>query len=179
MKESIKMNDYLMELFKFTIGKGNKGLIYPLVKEGIVSEKSVVKTINDADIESEEKSKYALELAKELKDVPIKGLEDIVVNANDVKDIYEFAKYVKWADINRLSKAIVESKDAYAITAFAREVKGVSVNDLAKEVINLHDGRAIYTFAYSVKGAPIKELEKSMCDPELIIQILLMILLKM
>ena len=39
MKESIKMNDYLMELFKFTIGKGNKGLIYPLVKEGIVSEK--------------------------------------------------------------------------------------------------------------------------------------------
>ena len=166
MKESIKMNDYLMELFKFTIGKGNKGLIYPLVKEGIVSEKSVVKTINDADIESEEKSKYALELAKELKDVPIKGLEDIVVNANDVEDIYAFAKYVKWADVNRLSKAIVESKDAYAITAFAREVKGVSVNDLAKEVINLHDGRAIYTFAYSVKGAPIKELEKSMCDPE-------------
>lgn len=45
MKESIKMNDYLMELFKFTIGKGNKDLIYPLVKEGIVSEKSVVKTI--------------------------------------------------------------------------------------------------------------------------------------
>lgn len=166
MKESIKMNDYLMELFIFTIGKGNKDLIYPLVKEGIVSEKSVVKTINDADIESEEKSKYALELAKELKDVPIKGLEDIVVNANDVEDIYEFAKYVKWADINRLSKAIVESKDAYAITAFAREVKGVSVNDLAKEVINLHDGRAIYTFAYSVKGAPIKELEKSMCDSE-------------
>ena len=112
MKESIKMNDYLMELFKFTIGKGNKDLIYPLVKEGIVSEKSVVKTINDADIESEEKSKYALELAKELKDVPIKGLEDIVVNANDVEDIYEFAKYVKWADVNRLSKAIVESKDA-------------------------------------------------------------------
>ena len=164
MKESIKMNDYLMELFKFTIGKGNKDLIYPLVKEGIVSEKSVVKTINDADIESEEKSKYALELAKELKYVPIKGLEDIVVNANDVEDIYEFAKYVKWADVNRLSKAIVESKDAYAITAFAREVKGVSVNDLAKEAINLHDGRAIYTFAYSVKGAPIKELEKSMCD---------------
>ena len=166
MKESIKMNDYLMELFKFTIGKGNKGLIYPLVKEGIVSEKSVVKTINDADIESEEKSKYALELAKELKDVPIKELEDIVVNANDVEDIYEFAKYVKWADVNRLSKAIVESKDAYSITAFAREVKGVSINDLAKEVINLHDGRAIYIFAYSVKGAPIKELEKSMCDSE-------------
>ena len=44
------MNDYLMELFKYTIGKGNKGLIYPLVKEGIVSGKSVVKTINDADI---------------------------------------------------------------------------------------------------------------------------------
>lgn len=160
------MNDYLMELFKFTIGKGNKGLIYPLVKEGIVSEKSVVKTINDADMESKEKSKYALELAKELKDVPIKGLEDIVVNASDVKDIYEFAKYVKWADVNRLSKAIVESKDAYQVTAFASEVKGVSINDLAKEVINLHDGRAIYTFAYSVKGAPIKELEKSMCDPE-------------
>ena len=160
------MNDYLMELFKYTIGKGNKGLIYPLVKEEIVSGKSVVKTINDADIESEEKSKYALELAKELKDVPIKGLEDIVVNANDVKDIYEFAKYVKWADVNRLSKAVVESKDAYQVTAFAREVKGVSINDLAKEVINLHDGRAIYTFAYSVKGAPIKELEKSMCDPE-------------
>ena len=117
-------------------------------------------------MESEEKSKYALELAKELKDVPIKGLEDIVVNANDVKDIYEFAKYVKWADVKRLSKAIVESKDAYQVTAFAREVKGVSINDLAKEVINLHDGRAIYTFAYSVKGAPIKELEKSMCDVE-------------
>lgn len=158
------MNDYLMELFKYTIGKGNKGLIYPLVKEEIITKKSIVKTLNDADIESKEKSKYALELAKELKSVPIKELEDIVVNASDVKDIYEFAKYVKWADINRLSKAIVESKDAYAITTFAREVKGVSVSDLAKEVINLHDGRAIYTFAYSVKGAPIKELEKSMCD---------------
>ena len=37
------MNDYLMELFKFTIGKGNKGLIYPLVKEGIVSKKALLK----------------------------------------------------------------------------------------------------------------------------------------
>ena len=34
------MNDYLMELFKFTIGKGNKGLIYPLVKEEIVSKEN-------------------------------------------------------------------------------------------------------------------------------------------
>ena len=109
MKESIKMNDYLMELFKFTIGKGNKDLIYPLVKEGIVSEKSVVKTINDADIESEEKSKYALELAKELKDVPIKGLEDIVVNANDVKDIYEFTKEVPKANKKKLTKAFMNS----------------------------------------------------------------------
>ncbi len=160
------MNDYLMELFKYTIVKGNEGLIYPLVKEEIISKESIVKTLNDADMESKEKSKYALGLAKELKDIPIKGLEDIVVNASDVKDIYEFAKYVKWADVNRLSKAIVECEDAYAITSFAREVKGVSVSDLAKEVINLHDGRAIYTFAYSVKGAPIKELEESMCDPE-------------
>lgn len=103
------MNDYLMELFKYTIGKGNKGLIYPLVKEGIVSEKSVVKTINDADIESKEKSKYALELAKELKDVPIKGLEDIVVNANDVKDIYEFTKEVPRANKKKLTKAFMNS----------------------------------------------------------------------
>lgn len=98
-----------MELFKYTIGKGNKGLIYPLVKEGIVSEKSVVKTINDADMESKEKSKYALELAKELKDVPIKGLEDIVVNANDVKDIYEFAKEVPRANKKKLTKAFMNS----------------------------------------------------------------------
>lgn len=80
MKESIKMNDYLMELFKFTIGKENKGLIYPLVKEGIVSEKSVVKTINDADMESKKsmlKVQYSEEFLKILRLVRNKDIEGL------------------------------------------------------------------------------------------------------
>lgn len=80
MKESIKMNDYLMELFKFIIGKGNKDLIYPLVKEGIVSEKSVVKTINDADIESKKsmlKVQYSEEYLKILRLVRNKDIEGL------------------------------------------------------------------------------------------------------
>ncbi len=158
------MNDYLLQLFKNTIGEYEMGLIYTLVKNEIINKESIVKTLVDANMSNEEKSTYALKLAIELKDITLKELEDIVVIMGNTKDIFDFAKNVKWANINKLAKATINNGDSGDIIIFAKHIKNAPINELAKAVTDSRDGRAIYYFALGVKNAPIIELEKAMCE---------------
>lgn len=95
-------------------------------------------------------------------------LEQIVLNLNNIDEIYEYAIYRKDSliYIAEFEDLLIKSGDNARIVEFARDVKGANIEKLEEAIIRSKDKRAIISFYRWIKGSNSAKIKEALFEGE-------------
>ena len=86
-------------------------------------------------------------------------LEDIIINSNNPRHIYELALYVKNVNLKKLETSLINIGNSEYIYNFAYSIPNADIEKLETALINTKNVKYVYYFARDIEKANIEKLE--------------------